>query len=98
MPFVSVAEATEEIRKGHILVVVDDEDRENEGDLTIAAEAVTPEVINFMATHGRGLICLALTPERCDHLHLPLMSPLNTSNFGTAFTESIDAREGTTTG
>src|ERR1017187_5705839 len=98
MPFVSVAEATEEIRKGHILVVVDDEDRENEGDLTIAAEKVTPEVINFMATHGRGLVCLALTGERCDQLRLPLMSPLNTSNFGTAFCESIDAREGVTTG
>jgi len=78
--------------------VVDDEDRENEGDLTIAAERVTPEIINFMATHGRGLICLALTAERCDALHLPLMSPHNTSNFGTAFCESIDAREGVTTG
>ncbi|MFN7996490.1 MAG: 3,4-dihydroxy-2-butanone-4-phosphate synthase [Bryobacteraceae bacterium] len=98
MPFVSVPEAIDEIRSGRILVVVDDEDRENEGDLTIAAEKVTPEVINFMATHGRGLICLALTPERCDALHLPLMSPHNTSNFGTAFCESIDAREGTSTG
>ncbi len=98
MPFVSVPDAIEEIRAGRILVVVDDEDRENEGDLTIAAERVTPEIINFMATHGRGLICLALTPERCDALHLPLMSPHNTSNFGTAFCESIDAREGTTTG
>src|SRR5207244_10478299 len=75
-----------------------DEDRENEGDLTIAAEKVTSGVINFMATHGRGLICLALTPERCDHLRLPLMSPTNTSNFGTAFCESIDARAGVTTG
>jgi 3,4-dihydroxy 2-butanone 4-phosphate synthase/GTP cyclohydrolase II len=98
MPFVSVSEAIEEIRAGRILVVVDDEDRENEGDLTIAAEKVTPEIINFMATHGRGLICLALTAERCDALHLPLMSPHNTSNFGTAFCESIDAREGVTTG
>jgi 3,4-dihydroxy 2-butanone 4-phosphate synthase / GTP cyclohydrolase II len=78
--------------------VVDDEDRENEGDLTIAAEKVTPEIINFMATHGRGLICLALTAERCDHLRLPLISPQNTSNFGTAFCESIDALEGVTTG
>ena len=98
MPFISVPEAIEEIRAGRILVVVDDEDRENEGDLTIAAEKVTPEIINFMATHGRGLICLTLTPERCDYLRLPLMSPTNTSNFGTAFCESIDAREGVTTG
>src|SRR5690242_13801849 len=98
MPFVSVPEAIEEIRAGRILVVVDDEDRENEGDLTIAAGKVTPEIINFMATHGRGLICLALTPERCDYLRLPLMSPTNTSHFGTAFCESIDAREGVTTG
>jgi 3,4-dihydroxy 2-butanone 4-phosphate synthase/GTP cyclohydrolase II len=98
MPFVSVPEAVEEIRAGRMLVVVDDEDRENEGDLTIAAEKVTPEIINFMATHGRGLICLTLTPERCDFLRLPLMSPTNTSMFGTAFCESIDAREGVTTG
>jgi 3,4-dihydroxy 2-butanone 4-phosphate synthase/GTP cyclohydrolase II len=98
MPFVSVPEAVEEIRAGRILVVVDDEDRENEGDLTIAAEKVTPEIINFMATHGRGLICLPLTPERCDYLRLPLMSAQNTSNFGTAFCESIDARDGVTTG
>ena len=75
MPFVSVPEGVEEIRAGRMLVVVDDEDRENEGDLTIAAEKVTPEIINFMATHGRGLICLTLTPERCDYLRLPLMSP-----------------------
>src|SRR3984885_552699 len=98
MPFISVPEAVEEIRAGRILIVVDDEDRENEGDLTVAAEKITPEIINFMATHGRGLICLALTAERCDYLRLPLMSPHNTSNFGTAFCESIDAREGTTTG
>jgi 3,4-dihydroxy 2-butanone 4-phosphate synthase/GTP cyclohydrolase II len=98
MPFVSVPEAIEEIRAGRILVVVDDEDRENEGDLTIAAEKVTPEIINFMATHGRGLICLTLTAERCDYLRLPLMSPTNTSNFGTAFCEAIDARSGVTTG
>ena len=98
MPFVSVPEAIDEIRAGRILVVVDDEDRENEGDLTIAAEKVTPEIINFMAVHGRGLICLALTPERCDFLRLPLMSSTNTSTFGTAFTESIDARDGVTTG
>jgi 3,4-dihydroxy 2-butanone 4-phosphate synthase/GTP cyclohydrolase II len=98
MPFVSVPEALEEIRAGRILVVVDDEDWENEGDLTIAAEKVTPEIVNFMAMHGRGLICLALTAERCEYLRLPLMSPHNTSNFGTAFCESIDAREGVTTG
>lgn len=98
MPFVPVEDAIEEIRAGRVLVVVDDEDRENEGDLTIAAEKVTPEIINFMATHGRGLICLTLTPERCDQLRLPLMSPTNTSNFGTAFCESIDARVGVSTG
>jgi 3,4-dihydroxy 2-butanone 4-phosphate synthase/GTP cyclohydrolase II len=98
MAFVSVPEAIEEIRSGRMLVVVDDEDRENEGDLTIAAEKVTPEIINFMATHGRGLICLTLTPERCDYLHLPLMTSHNTSVFGTAFCESVDAREGVTTG
>jgi 3,4-dihydroxy 2-butanone 4-phosphate synthase/GTP cyclohydrolase II len=98
MPFVSVPEAVDEIRAGRIVVVVDDEDRENEGDLTIAAEKVTPEIINFMATHGRGLICIALTAERCDYLRLPLISPQNTSTFGTAFCESIDAREGVTTG
>src|SRR5512133_4139947 len=98
MPFVTIPEAIEETRAGRVLVVVDDEDRENEGDLTIAAERVTPEIINFMATHGRGLICLTLTADRCDQLRLPLMSPHNTSNFGTAFCESIDARDGTTTG
>jgi len=98
MPFVSVPEAVDEIRAGRIVVVVDDEDRENEGDLTIAAEKVTPEIINFMATHGRGLICLTLTAERCDYLRLPLISPQNTSTFGTAFCESIDALEGVTTG
>src|ERR1700751_4598342 len=86
------------MRAGRMLVVVDDEDRENEGDLTMAAECITPEAINFMATHGRGLICLALAPERCDALHLPLISPMNTSRFGTAFCESIDATEGVTTG
>jgi 3,4-dihydroxy 2-butanone 4-phosphate synthase/GTP cyclohydrolase II len=98
MPFTAIPDAIEEIRSGRILVVVDDEDRENEGDLTIAAEKVTPEIINFMATHGRGLICLALTADRCDQLRLPLISAQNTSNFGTAFCESIDAREGVTTG
>ena len=98
MPFASIPEAIEEIRAGRLLVVVDDEDRENEGDLTVAAEKVTPQIVNFMATHGRGLICLALTPERCDELHLLPISPHNTSRFGTAFCETIDAREGATTG
>jgi 3,4-dihydroxy 2-butanone 4-phosphate synthase / GTP cyclohydrolase II len=98
MPFISIPEAIEEIRAGRMLVVVDDEDRENEGDLTIAAAKTTPEIINFMVTHGRGLICLALTPERCDQLHLPLMTTHNTSTFGTAFCETIDALEGVTTG
>jgi len=98
MPFVSVPEALEEIRAGRVLVVVDDEDRENEGDLTVAAEKITPDLVNFMATYGRGLICLALSAERCDYLNLPLMTAQNTSNFGTAFTESIDARHGVTTG
>ncbi len=98
MPFVTVPEAVEEIRAGRILVVVDDEDRENEGDLTIAAEKVTPQIVNFMATHGRGLICLTLTGERCDYLRLPPISPRNTSNFGTAFCESVDARVGVSTG
>jgi len=98
MPFVSVEEALQEFRAGRIIVVVDDEDRENEGDLTIAAEKVTPEIINFMATYGLALICLSLTPERCDYLRLPLMSPSNTSNFGTAFCESIDARAGVSPG
>ncbi|MCS6951457.1 MAG: 3,4-dihydroxy-2-butanone-4-phosphate synthase [Bryobacterales bacterium] len=98
MPFASIPEAIEEIRAGRMLVVVDDEDRENEGDLTVAAEKVTPEIINFMATHGRGLICLALEPARCDALELRLIAPRNTSRFGTAFCESIDALEGVTTG
>jgi 3,4-dihydroxy 2-butanone 4-phosphate synthase/GTP cyclohydrolase II len=96
--FATVEEALEEIRQGRQIVLVDDEDRENEGDLTMAAEKITPEAVNFMAKHGRGLICLALTEERCDELSLPLMTPVNTSNYGTAFCESIDARRGTTTG
>jgi len=98
MPFVSVPEAIEEIRAGRILVVVDDEDRENEGDLTVAAEKITPEIVNFMAKYGRGLVCLALTAERCEELHLHPLSPHNTSRLGTAFYETIDAREGVTTG
>ena len=96
--FATVEEAIEEIRQGRQIVLVDDEDRENEGDLAMAAEKITPEAINFMAKHGRGLVCLALTEERCDELSLPLMTPVNTSNYGTAFCESVDARRGTTTG
>jgi 3,4-dihydroxy 2-butanone 4-phosphate synthase / GTP cyclohydrolase II len=96
--FATVEEAVEELRQGHQIVLVDDEDRENEGDLALVAEKITPETINFMTKHGRGLICLALTEDRCDELHLPPMSPINTSALGTAFTESIDARRGTTTG
>ncbi len=96
--FATVEEAIEEYRQGRMIVLVDDEDRENEGDLAMAAEKITPDAINFMAKYGRGLICLALTEQRCDDLNLPLMSPQNTSNYGTAFTESVDARRGTTTG
>jgi 3,4-dihydroxy 2-butanone 4-phosphate synthase / GTP cyclohydrolase II len=96
--FTDVPTALAEIRAGRMIVVVDDEDRENEGDLTIAAEFATPEAINFMARHGRGLICLALTEERLDYLRLGMMTEHNTSQYGTAFTESIDAREGVTTG
>jgi len=98
MAFASIPEAVEDLRAGRVLVVVDDEDRENEGDLTAAAELITPEIINFMATHGRGLVCLALSAQRCDELRIPLMSPNNTSKFGTAFCEAIDATEGVTTG
>jgi len=98
MPFSSIPEAVEDFRAGRMLVIVDDEDRENEGDLTIAAEKVTADVINFMAKHARGLICLSLSAEICDALHLPQMSSRNTSRFGTAFTESIEAAEGVTTG
>jgi 3,4-dihydroxy-2-butanone 4-phosphate synthase len=96
--FADVAEAVAEIRAGRMVVVVDDEDRENEGDLTLAAEFVTPEAINFMAKYGRGLICLTLTEERADYLRLGPMTQENTSRFGTAFTESVEAREGVTTG
>ena len=93
-----VAGALAEIQAGRMIVVVDDEDRENEGDLTLAAEHVTPEAINFMARYGRGLICLALTEERADYLRLGPMTAENSSRFGTAFTETIEAREGVTTG
>ncbi len=97
-PFADVPTAIEEIRAGRMIVVVDDEDRENEGDITLAAEKVTPEAINFMAKYGRGLVCLTMTEERLDHLRLGPMSAENTSQYGTAFSESIDAREGVTTG
>ncbi|MCX6596449.1 MAG: 3,4-dihydroxy-2-butanone-4-phosphate synthase [Acidobacteria bacterium] len=98
MPLASIPEAVELFRQGQMLIVVDDEDRENEGDLTLAAELITPEAINFMATHGRGLICLALDPALCDRLDLPLVTQRNTSNFGTNFTVSVDARFGISTG
>jgi 3,4-dihydroxy 2-butanone 4-phosphate synthase/GTP cyclohydrolase II len=98
VPFATILEALDQIRAGRMVVVVDDEDRENEGDLTIAAEHITPEAINFMATHGRGLICLAMTPERLDELEIPLATPRNTSQFGTAFCEPIDAATGVSTG
>jgi 3,4-dihydroxy 2-butanone 4-phosphate synthase/GTP cyclohydrolase II len=96
--FATVEEAAAEVRRGRFVIIVDDEDRENEGDLAIAAERVTPEAINFMATHGRGLICLALTEQRCDELQLPPMAEHNTSLHGTAFTVSIEARNRVTTG
>lgn len=96
--FNSVDEAIVEFRRGELIILVDDEDRENEGDLVMAAEKVTPEAINFMARYARGLICLTLTPERIDELQLPPMTSENTANFGTAFTVSIDARRGITTG
>lgn len=96
--FTDVPTAIEEIRAGRMIVVVDDEDRENEGDLTMAAEKVTPEAINFMAKFGRGLICLAMTPERLDYLRIGPMTRENTSPYGTAFYESVEAREGVTTG
>lgn len=98
MKFNTIEEALEDIKKGKMVILVDDEDRENEGDLTMAAEKVTPEAINFMAKHGRGLICLSLTPERVEHLQLPMMTTDNTSSFGTAFTISIEAKKGVTTG
>jgi 3,4-dihydroxy 2-butanone 4-phosphate synthase/GTP cyclohydrolase II len=96
--FIGVEEATARLLRGEQIIVVDDEDRENEGDLIFAAEKVTPEAINFMARHGRGLICIGLTPDRCDELELPLMVEKNTSSHGTAFCVSVEAREGTTTG
>src|SRR3954454_2979129 len=98
MPFASIEEAAADIREGRMVIIVDDEDRENEGDLVCAAEKITPEIINFMATHARGLICMPLTEERCDELHLTMQVADNTSFLGTAFTVSIEARRGVTTG
>ncbi|MCP9454534.1 MAG: bifunctional 3,4-dihydroxy-2-butanone-4-phosphate synthase/GTP cyclohydrolase II [Nitrospira sp.] len=97
-PFDSIERALQDIKEGKFVILVDDEDRENEGDLVIAAEKVTPQAINFMAKHARGLICLALTPERVEELQLPPQAVENTATFGTAFTVSIDARKGITTG
>src|SRR5215207_4837408 len=98
MPLATIDEAVDEIRNGRMIIIVDDEDRENEGDLVCAAELVTPEIISFMAIHGRGLICLPLTEDRCDELQLHPQTQDNTSSMGTAFTISIEAREGVTTG
>jgi 3,4-dihydroxy 2-butanone 4-phosphate synthase / GTP cyclohydrolase II len=98
MPFALIEEAVADIREGRMIIILDDEDRENEGDLVCAAEKVTPEAINFMARHARGLICLPITEERCDELHLTTQVADNTSYLGTAFTVSIDARKGVTTG
>src|SRR2546425_12551137 len=97
-PFATIEEAVEDIRNGKFVVVVDAPDRENEGDLTIAAEFATPDAINFMATHGRGVICLCLTEERCDELQLRTLASSRESRHGTAYTTTIDAREGITTG
>ena len=98
MPQITIEQAIEDIKAGRMVILVDDEDRENEGDLTMAAEAVTPEAINFMAKYGRGLICLSMTGELADRLDLPMMVDDNTSQFETGFTISIEAREGVTTG
>jgi len=98
MSLASIEEAALDIRDGKVIIIVDDEDRENEGDLVCAAEKITPEIINFMAVHGRGLICLPLTEERCNELQLFPQTTENTSSLGTAFTTSIEAREGVTTG
>src|SRR5215471_7435810 len=97
-PFATIEEAVEDIRNGKMVVVVDDPERENEGDLVIAAQFATPEAVNFMATHARGLICLCLTEERCEQLGLPQMTQRNEARLGTAFTVSVEAREGVTTG
>ncbi len=98
MSHLSIEEAIKDIRDGKMVILVDDEDRENEGDLTIAAQAVTPEIINFMSKYGRGLICLSLSPDMVEKLKLPMMVSENTSQFKTGFTVSIEARHGVTTG
>ncbi|MEA2039354.1 MAG: bifunctional 3,4-dihydroxy-2-butanone-4-phosphate synthase/GTP cyclohydrolase II [Thermodesulfobacteriota bacterium] len=98
MPIAKIGEILEDLKQGKMIILVDDEDRENEGDLTMAAEKVTPEAINFMARYGRGLICLALSPEIVENLELPQMVHLNRSSYGTAFTVSVEARQGVTTG
>ena len=94
----TISEAIEEIRNGRMIILVDNEDRENEGDLVVAAEFCTPEIVNFMATYGRGLICISMTQERLEALGISLMVPENSDKFCTAFTVSVDAKEGTTTG
>jgi 3,4-dihydroxy 2-butanone 4-phosphate synthase / GTP cyclohydrolase II len=96
--FCSVEEAIEEIRNGKVIIIIDDEDRENEGDFLCAAEYVTPDIVNFMITHGRGMLCVPLTNKRCDELGLPLMTENNSALHGTNFTVTVDAKEGTTTG
>src|SRR5579863_9698749 len=98
MPLATIEEAIAEIRAGNMLVVMDDEDRENEGDLTVAAQMASPEAINFMTKHGRGLICVSMIGKRLDDLHIPMMVRENTSRFETAFTVSVEARGRTTTG
>src|SRR5438105_2331744 len=98
MPLSSIAEAIRDFRAGRFVILVDDEDRENEGDLTVAAEMVTPEAINFMARYGRGLICVPMLGERLDALRIPMMVCDNTSQFGTAFTISVEAKRNVSTG
>ena len=98
MVMATVDEAIQEYRQGHFVIIVDDEDRENEGDLTLAAQFVTPEAINFMTRYGRGLVCIPLTGERLDELRVPMMVGDNKSRFGTAFTVSVEARDGVSTG
>ena len=98
MPHITIEQAIEEVKAGRHLIIVDDEDRENEGDLVIAAEKATPEAVNFMVTHGRGLVCVPMTTARLRELQLPMMVQDNTSRLTTAFTVSVDLLEGTTTG
>src|SRR5688572_13833079 len=95
-PFTTIPKAIEDIRNGRMIIVVDDEDRENEGDLTIAAEKITPDAINFMAKFGRGLICVAMTGERLDELQIPLQVSENTAKYGTAFCVSIESKRNVT--